>query len=118
MDTPKRAGFANWHQGRFQANVLASLWESVSRVVGYIKGKSAIHIARAYAGDGRSFVGQNFWARGYYLSTTGRDEETIRSYIKTKKRWTDKTLDQRRTKPMATREQKWTLQWTTLWYDQ
>ena len=55
---------------------------AVSQVVGYIKGKSAIHIARTYAGHRRNFVGQNFWARGYYVSTAGRDEETIRRYIK------------------------------------
>jgi putative transposase len=54
---------------------------SVAQVVGYIKGKSAIYIARTYAGKKRNFVGQNFWARGYYVSTVGRDEETVRKYI-------------------------------------
>ena len=42
---------------------------SVSQVVGYIKGKSAIHLARVYMGKKRNFVGQSFWARGYYVST-------------------------------------------------
>jgi putative transposase len=42
---------------------------SVAQVIGYIKGKSAIHIARAYVGRRRNFVGQNFWARGYFVST-------------------------------------------------
>ena len=55
---------------------------SVSQVVGYIKGKSAIHIAREYAGRKRNFVGQNFWARGYYVSTVGRDETVVREYIR------------------------------------
>ena len=55
---------------------------SVSQVVGFIKGKSAISIARNYAGRRKNFTGQKFWARGYYVSTVGRDEETIRKYIK------------------------------------
>ncbi|MDM8555189.1 IS200/IS605 family transposase [Desulfococcaceae bacterium HSG7] len=59
---------------------------SVSQVVGYLKGKSAIHIARTYAGRKRNFTGQKFWARGYYVSTVGRDEETIRKYEQEDKR--------------------------------
>ena len=55
---------------------------SVAQVVGYIKGKSAIHIAREYGGRKRNFTGEKFWARGYYVSTVGRDEKTIREYIK------------------------------------
>ena len=55
---------------------------SVSQVVGYIKGKSAIHIARTFAGRKRNFVGQHFWARGYFVSTVGRDEAVIRAYIR------------------------------------
>ena len=55
---------------------------AVSQVVGFIKGKSAIHIARTYAGRKRNFVGQHFWARGYFVSTVGRDEEVIREYIR------------------------------------
>ena len=51
---------------------------SVSQVVGYIKGKSAIRIARTYAGRRNNFVGQSFWARGYFVSTVGRDEETVK----------------------------------------
>ncbi len=53
----------------------------VSQVVGYIKGKSAMHIARSYLGRQRNFKGQHFWARGYYVSTVGRDEAMIRQYI-------------------------------------
>jgi putative transposase len=55
---------------------------SVSQVVGFIKGKSAISIARNYMGHRRNFTGQSFWARGYYVSTVGKDEETVRNYIK------------------------------------
>ena len=55
---------------------------SVSQVVGYIKGKSAIHLARVYAERRRNYVGQHFWARGYFVSTVGRDEEVIREYIR------------------------------------
>jgi putative transposase len=54
---------------------------AVSQVVGYIKGKSAIHLARVYGERKRNFVGQHFWARGYFVSTVGRDEELIRQYI-------------------------------------
>ena len=55
---------------------------AVSQVMGYIKGKSAIHLARVYGERKRNFVGQHFWARGYFVSTVGRDEATIRAYIK------------------------------------
>jgi putative transposase len=54
---------------------------SVAQVVGFIKGKSAISIARTYMGRRKHFTGQSFWARGYYVSTVGRDEETVRNYI-------------------------------------
>ncbi len=55
---------------------------SVAQGVGYIKGKSAIHIARHFGERRRNFVGQHFWARGYFVSTVGRDEEVIRRYIR------------------------------------
>lgn len=55
---------------------------SVAQVVGYLKGKSAIHIAREFGGRKRNFRGQNFWARGYFVSTVGRDEAVIREYIR------------------------------------
>jgi putative transposase len=55
---------------------------AVSQVVGFVKGKSAIHLARAYGEKKRNFVGQHFWARGYFVSTVGRDQEQIREYIK------------------------------------
>ena len=65
---------------------------SVSQVVGYVKGKSAIWVARA-TGKSRNFLGQNFWARGYCVSTVGLDEETIREYVRSQEE-ADKKLDQ------------------------
>jgi len=52
---------------------------AVSQMIGFIKGKSAIHLARVYGENQRNFVGQSFWARGYFVSTVGRDEEVIRN---------------------------------------
>ena len=66
---------------------------SVAQVVGYIKGKSAIHLARVYGERKRNFVGQHFWARGYFVSTVGRDETVIRDYIKNQEK-EDERLDQ------------------------
>ena len=66
---------------------------AVSQVVGFIKGKSAIHLARTYGERKRNFVGQHFWARGYFVSTVDRDEAAIREYIKNQEQ-EDKRLDQ------------------------
>jgi putative transposase len=55
---------------------------AVSYVVGYIKGKSAISIARKFMGKAKNFTGENFWARGYFVSTVGLDEEMVREYIR------------------------------------
>ena len=55
---------------------------AVSNVVGYIKGKSAITIARRFGGRERNFTGEMFWARGYFVSTVGLDEEMVRAYIR------------------------------------
>jgi len=55
---------------------------SVAQVVGYIKGKSAIHIARTYMGQRKNYTGMHFWARGYFVSTVGTDEEVVRAYIR------------------------------------
>ena len=60
---------------------------SVSQVVGYLKGKSAIHIARTFMGKPRNFTGESFWAR------VGRDEKQIREYIK-KQEQEDQRIDQ------------------------
>ena len=66
---------------------------AVSEVIGYIKGKSAIHVARVYGERKRNFVGQHFWARGFFVSTVGRDEGVIRAYIRNQEE-DDKRLDQ------------------------
>jgi putative transposase len=66
---------------------------AVSQVVGFVKGKSAIHIARNHAGHRRNMSGQHFWARGYYVSTVGKDEEAVREYIKAQEA-EDRRLDQ------------------------
>ncbi len=66
---------------------------SVAQVMGYIKVKSAIHIARVYAGRRRSFVGQQFWARDCRVSTVGRDEGAVRRYIQEQEK-EDQRLDQ------------------------
>ena len=66
---------------------------AVSQVVGYIKGKSAIHLARVQGERRRNFVGQHFWARGYFVSTVGRDEGVIREYIRNQEK-EDERLDQ------------------------
>ena len=66
---------------------------AVSQVVGYIKGKSAIHIARNHLGRRSNFRGQHFWARGYWVSTVGKDEEAIREYIRKQDR-EDRRLEQ------------------------
>ena len=65
----------------------------VSSVVGFIKGKSAIYIARNFAGRRRNFVGESFWARGFYVSTVGLDEDLIRTYIKHQEK-EDQRIDQ------------------------
>ena len=66
---------------------------SVAQAIGYIKGKSAIHVARTFMGKKRNFVGQHLWARGYFVSTVGRDEAVIREYIRHQE-VEDKRLDQ------------------------
>ncbi len=66
---------------------------AVSQVVGYIKGKSAIHIARNYLGRRSNFTGQHFWARGYWVSTVGKDEKAMREYIRTQEK-EDRRLEQ------------------------
>jgi putative transposase len=66
---------------------------AVSQEIGFIKGKSAIHLARVYGENRWNFVGQSFWARGYIVSTVGRDEEVIRNYICNQEQ-EDKRLEQ------------------------
>ena len=65
----------------------------MAQIVGFLKGKSAIHIARAYLGRRKNFTNQNFWARGYYVSTVGKDEDETRQYIRTQEK-EDQRFDQ------------------------
>ncbi len=66
---------------------------AVAQVIGFIKGKSAIHVARTFGGRQRNFTGEHFWARGYFVSTVGRDEKAIREYIQRQEQ-EDRRLDQ------------------------
>lgn len=66
---------------------------SVAQVVGFMKGKSAIHIAREVQSRARGYSGQSFWARGYFVSTVGRDEKVIREYIR-KQEQEDRRIEQ------------------------
>jgi putative transposase len=68
---------------------------SVAQVIGYIKGKSAIYIARTFGERKQNFVGEHFWARGYFVSTVGRDEGVIREYIQRQEK-EDRRFDQLR----------------------
>jgi len=55
---------------------------SVSTIVGYIKGKSAMIVFEKYSRLKKNFRGHRFWARGYYVNTVGLDEGKIRAYIR------------------------------------
>ena len=55
---------------------------AVASVIGFLKGKSAIAIARQFRGRERNFTGEHFWARGYCVSTVGYEEEKVRAYIR------------------------------------
>ena len=66
---------------------------AVSSVIGYIKGKSAIHIARHFLRRERYYAGQRMWARGFFVDTVGRNTEVIRKYIRDQER-EDVRLDQ------------------------
>jgi REP-associated tyrosine transposase len=68
---------------------------AVFQAVGYIKGKSAIHLARVCGERKRNFVGQHFWARGFFVSMAGRVEEVVREYIRRQER-EDQRLDRTR----------------------
>ena len=58
---------------------------SIAQVVGYIKGKSAIAVAREFSGKKKNYSGEKFWARGYAVSTVGFNEVEIRQYVKLQK---------------------------------
>ena len=66
---------------------------SVAQVVGFLKGKSAIHIARTFMNRKKNFMGENFWARGYYVSTVGKDEKAVQAYIRRQEE-EDRRVDQ------------------------
>ena len=66
---------------------------AVSSVVGYIKGKSAIHVARHFLKRGRNYAGQRLWARGFFVDSVGRDTEVIKRYIREQEQ-EDQRLDQ------------------------
>ena len=72
---------------------------TVSSLMGFMKGKSAIHIARVYAGRRRNYVGQHFWARGYWVSTVGKNEAAVRRYIQDQEK-EDQRLDQMELQPL------------------
>jgi putative transposase len=76
-------GSAEWRRGHLMPDHVHMMLSippkyAVSQVVGFIRGKSAIHLARVYGERKRNFVGQHFWGRGYFVSAVGRDETTIR----------------------------------------
>ena len=66
---------------------------SVASVIGYIKGKSAIYIARNFSNRRQNFVGKTFWARGFYVTSVGLDGDAVRSYIKNQEK-EDQRIDQ------------------------
>jgi putative transposase len=68
---------------------------AVAPGVGYRKGKSAIHVARTFGGRQKNFTGEHFGARGYFVSTVGRDEKVIREYLQRQEQ-EDRRLDQRK----------------------
>ena len=66
---------------------------SVAQIIGYMKGKSSIWIAQNVERKMRNFLGHKFWARGYFVTTVGRDEEVIRAYIRNQE-LADRQLEQ------------------------
>ena len=66
---------------------------SVSKAIGYLNGKFPIAIASHFKGRQRNFNGENFWARGYFVSTFGLDEEVVREYIRNQEK-NDENRDQ------------------------
>lgn len=79
----KESVIEEWHLLPDHVHILISIPPklAVDSVLGYLKGKSAIYIARNFCGKPKNFIGENFWARGYYVSTVGLDEENVRKYI-------------------------------------
>ena len=67
---------------------------AVCEIVGYLKGKSAIAVARQFGGRKRNFNGENFWARGYAVSTVGYELEKIREYVKNQEQLDEQGFDE------------------------
>jgi putative transposase len=65
---------------------------AVARILGFLKGKSSIWIAQNVANKQRNFVGHKFWARGYFVSTVGADEQVVKTYIQNQEK-EDKRID-------------------------
>lgn len=65
----------------------------MSQVIGFIDGKSAIHLACVYGERKRNVVGQHFWARGYFVNTVGRNGQAILAYVRNQEK-EDRRLDQ------------------------
>lgn len=88
------SGFPSVIEKHYTANFV-NIWAICSRSwhVAEKAGKSEIHIARNYLGQRRNFTGQQFWSRGYRVSTVGRDETMVREYIRDQER-EDRRLDQ------------------------
>jgi putative transposase len=95
LGSQKESEIIEGHLMRDHVHMLISIPPkySVAQVIGYIKGKSAIYIARTFFDHKRNFVGQNFWARGYFVSTVGRDKKVIQEYIR-KQEFEDQRLEQ------------------------
>jgi len=55
---------------------------AVASIIGFLKGKSAVAIARQFGGKGKNFTGEHFWARGYAVSTVGYELEAVKRYIR------------------------------------
>ena len=67
---------------------------SVAEIIGYIKGKSVIAVARQFGGRKRNFNGEKLWARGYAVSTVGFEEENVREYIRHQEQLDTKGYDE------------------------
>ena len=91
MPWNERSASRGFHAQHRVETLLSFPWNT--QVIGFMKGKSSIWIAQNVERKARNFTGHKFWARGYFVSTVGRDEETIRAYIKNQE-LQDRELDQ------------------------
>ena len=67
---------------------------SVAETVGYIKGKSAIAVARQFGGRRKNFNGEKLWARGYAVSTVGFEREKVQEYVKNQEQLDSQGFDE------------------------